>query len=60
MLLISQSGVTKRAYVTGVAAVDGSTAANSGIVTFERYDGENYDQGTMAEWHAAVLVFGSV
>jgi hypothetical protein len=57
MLLISQSGVTKRAYVTGVAA-SGSGTAN-GIVTFERYDGENYDEGTMADGHAAVLVFGS-
>ena len=59
MLLLSQSGVTKRAYVTNVAAVDGSTAANSGKVTYERYDGENYDEGTMADGHAAVLVYGS-
>jgi hypothetical protein len=56
MLLISQSGVTKRAYVTNVAS--GSGTAN-GVVTFERYDGENYDEGTMADGHAAVLVFGS-
>ncbi len=57
MLLISQSGVTKRAYVTGVAA-SGSGTAN-GVVTFERYDGENYDEGTMADGAASVLVYGS-
>jgi hypothetical protein len=57
MLLISQSGVTKQAYVTGVAA-SGSGTAN-GVVTYERYDGEDYDEGTMGTGHAAVLVYGS-
>ena len=57
MLLLSQSGVTKRAYVTGVAASGTGTA--NGVVTWERYDGENYDEGTMADGHAAVLVYGS-
>ena len=59
MLLISQSGVTKRAYVTGVAGLNSSTATDSGKITFERYDGENYDEGTMADGAASVLVFGS-
>jgi len=59
MILVSDSDATARGYVTAVAAVDGSTAANSGKVTWERYDGANIASSSLAAGDVSVLVFGS-
>jgi hypothetical protein len=59
MILVSDADATARGYVTAVAAVDASTAANSGKVTWERYDGANIASSSLAAGDVSVLVFGS-
>ena len=59
MILVSDADATARGYVTAVAAVDGSTAANSGKVTWERYDGANIASSSLAAGDVSVLVYGS-
>ena len=59
MILVSDSDATARGYVTNVAAVDGSTATNSGAVTWERYDGASIATSSLAAGDVSVLVYGS-
>jgi len=59
MILVSDADATARGYVTAVGAVDGSTAANSGKVTWERYDGANIASSSLAAGDVSVLVYGS-
>ena len=59
MILVSDADSTARGYVTAVADVDGSTATNSGKVTWERYDGANIATSSLAAGDVSVLVFGS-
>ena len=59
MILVSDADSTARGYVTAVAGVDGSTATNSGKVTWERYDGANIATSSLAAGDVSVLVFGS-
>ena len=59
MILVSDADATARGYVTAVAAVDSSTAANSGKITWERYDGANIASSSLAAGDVSVLVFGS-
>ena len=59
MILVSDGDSTTPGYVTNVAAVDSSTAADSGAVTWKRYDGADIESGSLAAGDVHVLVFGS-
>ena len=59
MILVSDADATAHGYVTAVAAIDGSTAANSGKVTWERYDGANIVSSSLGAGDVSVLVYGS-
>ena len=58
MLLISDSDATAQCYVTAVAGLN-STAANSGAVTFERYNGAAIVSSSLGAGDVSVLVYGS-
>ena len=59
MILVSDADATVQGYVTNVAAVDGSTATNSGAVTWKRYDGAAIASSSLAAGDVSVLVYGS-